>query len=192
VKKLAFRNKKNKPNFYEEDPREENPILYQNNSALEHTMKKKLKMGAYHLFVLLSWLLASSLLVRMVLIMGSLMWFATAISAHVIVNEQKSILERGYQVILGYSWGLLGYKLILSILMGVPAKEWGRVLQVSMPQAYASTLAGYARLLFGILLIMIPVGYGGYLGSQMFVFKSHKKVNTRRKEIMRTGDQDYK
>ncbi|MFW5962715.1 MAG: hypothetical protein ACOCQR_03770 [bacterium] len=179
-----------KNEFYKEIPREENPILYQRNIAFDNAMKEKLKAGVWHVFALLSWLIASHFLPRMIMIMGAIMWAATGIAVYFIANDRPSIIRRSHQSLLTYSWGLLGYRFMINLLMNVPMEDWSRAMQIQIPDAFASTMAQWFLLVFTIFTFMFPAGYLGYLGQKFFVFRSHREVGQRRKDIMRTGGQD--
>ncbi|MFW6025583.1 MAG: hypothetical protein ACOCRX_04510 [Candidatus Woesearchaeota archaeon] len=180
-----------KQKFYKNRSRGENPVLYQKNSALEYTLKKKIKSFLFMLFVFASWLLASHFHVRFILEFGALMWFFTAIVVFIMQNERKNIILRLQQTMLGYCWGALLYKIVVMRLANIPTEEWSRALGYQVPEAFTGNIAGWMGTMSVIVMAGVPIAYGAYLGQKFYAIRTNRKVADRRKEYMRTGEQKY-
>ena len=174
-------------NVNEQTRRKEQPMLFTHNSL--HIYKKELKTVGFYLFVLLSWILSSHIGTNMILKIGAVMLIGSALVSKIVVNERKSLLQRTNQALLIYFWGIIGYTFLLNIYLEVPMEQWAKAMQVDTPEAVVGSFQGWVRMVYMIFMIMTPIGFAGYLGKSLFVFKSRKKVGQRRQDFMRTGKQ---
>ena len=125
---------------------------------------------------------------EVILYMTVLMWIVGAISVWLLKGDRKEMATTIENYALGYLFGLLLLKIMISIVVGMPMSSWSRSFGVALPSNATGTITGYLPMLYMILTVGIPFAYFKLVGQRYLITKDNRDIEERRAELLRTGN----
>ena len=120
-----------------------------------------------------------------------MMWIVGAFSVWRLEGDRKEMCDKIETHAFAFVFATLTLKFLITQLMGTSASDLSRALGVALPATTMYSISNYVPMLFMIFTIMIPANYFRIIWQRYTITKNNRDINTRRSEVMRTGNQNF-